>query len=64
MLVPMETLLSNETSYPFTHRELARLVVYRAAVRAGFYNESTLDDAPNSAATLLPHRRQPTIGTR
>ena len=28
-------------SYPFTAEELARLATYRAAVRAGFYNEWT-----------------------
>jgi hypothetical protein len=41
MLVPTDTpIYSDATSYPFTQRELVRLAAYRAAVKAGFYNES------------------------
>jgi hypothetical protein len=32
------------STYQFTPAELARLAVYRAAVRAGYFNESLAED--------------------
>jgi hypothetical protein len=38
--------------YVFTEREQARLAIYRAAVRAGFYNEATPLSPRRSGARL------------
>jgi hypothetical protein len=61
MLLPAHVSVSDEQSYPFSQRELARLLVYRAAVQAGFYNESgvqpdrpTIAPAPDSTHLTIP----------
>jgi hypothetical protein len=41
--------------YTFTARELKRLVVYRAAVAAHFYTDSTVDDP------IAPRPIRPTV---
>jgi len=49
MLLPANASVSHEQSYPFSQRELARLIAYRSAVQAGFYNETCAQ--PNRSPT-------------
>jgi len=53
------------TAYPFSERERARLEMYRAAVRAGYFNEGNNDAAalasPPWIAELQEHSHR--LGT-
>jgi hypothetical protein len=52
---------TESSAYVFSEREIARLTIYRAAVRAGFYNEATPLSPPRVRARL--EQRSNGLGT-
>jgi len=57
MLWSANVSVSDEASYSFTQPELARLIVYRAAVRVGFYNELGPEAAQPALASKPDQQR-------